>query len=175
MFRMYDSNSHSYTHSILALGIVRKPTVWVFITSQYPGIHDIGPATIDDLENSIGGGGNLCISLTRPLFTSRHHQRCLVHEMQRYLPPRIEFSRSSIPVLWLAAAVGWVAGETSVGYWCEPISWCLPAPHSAQLPRSMPTSAAFNASTPKVVLHFRYQRGYHHHLGVNCVSEHVAA
>ena len=39
---MYASNSHSYTHLILALGIVREPTVWVFITSQYPGIHDIG-------------------------------------------------------------------------------------------------------------------------------------
>ena len=45
MFRMYASNSHSYTHLILALGIVRKPTVWVFITSKYPGIHDIGLAT----------------------------------------------------------------------------------------------------------------------------------
>ena len=42
MVRMYASNSHSYTHLILALGIVRKPTVWVFITSEYPGIHDIG-------------------------------------------------------------------------------------------------------------------------------------
>ena len=34
MFRMYASNSHSYTHLILALGIVREPTVWVFITSN---------------------------------------------------------------------------------------------------------------------------------------------
>ena len=42
MFRMYASNSHSYTHLILALGIVREPTVWVFITSEYPGTHDIG-------------------------------------------------------------------------------------------------------------------------------------
>ena len=48
MFRMYASNSHSYTHLILALGIVREPTVWVFITSQYPGIHDIGLATLPD-------------------------------------------------------------------------------------------------------------------------------
>ena len=39
MFRMYASNSHSYTHLILALGIVREPIVWVFITSKYPGIH----------------------------------------------------------------------------------------------------------------------------------------
>ena len=31
---MYASNSHSYTHLILALGIVREPTVWVFITSN---------------------------------------------------------------------------------------------------------------------------------------------
>ena len=28
MFRMCASNSHSYTHLILALGIVREPTVW---------------------------------------------------------------------------------------------------------------------------------------------------
>ena len=42
MFRMYASISHSYTHLILALGIVREPTVWGFITSKYPGIHDIG-------------------------------------------------------------------------------------------------------------------------------------
>ena len=42
MIRMCASNSHSYTHLILALGIVREPTVWVLITSKYPGIHDIG-------------------------------------------------------------------------------------------------------------------------------------
>ena len=42
MFIMFVSNYHSYTHLILALGIVRKPIVWVFITSQYPGMHDIG-------------------------------------------------------------------------------------------------------------------------------------
>ena len=41
MFRMCASNSHSYTHLILALGIVREPTVWVFIPSKYPGTHDI--------------------------------------------------------------------------------------------------------------------------------------
>ena len=46
MFRMYASNSHSYTHLILALGIVREPTVWGFITSEYPGIHDIGLPSI---------------------------------------------------------------------------------------------------------------------------------
>ena len=28
-------NSHSYTHLILALGIVREPTLWWFITSKY--------------------------------------------------------------------------------------------------------------------------------------------
>ena len=44
MFRMYASNSHSYTHVILALGIVIEPTVWWFITSKYPGIHDSGRA-----------------------------------------------------------------------------------------------------------------------------------
>ena len=39
---MHASNYHSYTHLIQALGIVRKPTVWVFITSKYHGTHDIG-------------------------------------------------------------------------------------------------------------------------------------
>ena len=28
-------DSHSYTHLILALGIVREPTVWGFIASKY--------------------------------------------------------------------------------------------------------------------------------------------
>ena len=42
MFKMYASDFHSYTRLILALGIIRKPTVWVFITIHYPGIHDIG-------------------------------------------------------------------------------------------------------------------------------------
>ena len=45
---MYASNSHSYTHLILALGIVREPTVWNYITSQYLGIHDIGPPSYRD-------------------------------------------------------------------------------------------------------------------------------
>ena len=35
-------NSHSYTHLIIVVGIVREPIVWVFITSKYPGIHEIG-------------------------------------------------------------------------------------------------------------------------------------
>ena len=45
MFRTYASNSHSYTNLILALGIIREPTVWVCITSQYPGIYDISRAS----------------------------------------------------------------------------------------------------------------------------------
>ena len=45
---MCASNSHSYTHLILALGIVREPTVWGFITSKYPGTRDIGlPTGVD--------------------------------------------------------------------------------------------------------------------------------
>ena len=39
---MYASHSHSYTHLILALGIVRKPTVWGLLLQIYPGIHDTG-------------------------------------------------------------------------------------------------------------------------------------
>ena len=50
MFRMYASNSHSYTHLIQALGIVRKPTVWVFLTSKYPGTHDIGLPSVRSWE-----------------------------------------------------------------------------------------------------------------------------
>ena len=49
MLRMCASNSHGYTHLIQALGIVRKPTVWVFVTSEYPGTHDIGLPTDDDV------------------------------------------------------------------------------------------------------------------------------
>ena len=48
MFKMYASDSHSYTRLILALGIVREPTIWGSITSQYPGIHDIGQAMFRD-------------------------------------------------------------------------------------------------------------------------------
>ena len=53
---MYASNYHTYTHLILALGIVRKPTIWGFITLHYPGIHDIGllnKVGPTDIANSI--------------------------------------------------------------------------------------------------------------------------
>ena len=30
-------NSHSYTHLVLALGIIREPTIWGFITTKRPG------------------------------------------------------------------------------------------------------------------------------------------
>ena len=47
----------SYTHSILTLGIVRKPTVWGFITSKYPGIHEIGlPTAVSALLGGCGRG-----------------------------------------------------------------------------------------------------------------------
>ena len=46
MFRMYASNSHSYTNLILALGIVREPTLWGLMTSKYPCTHDIGWADV---------------------------------------------------------------------------------------------------------------------------------
>ena len=61
MIRMYASNSHSYTHLILALGIVREPTVWGFITSKYPGIHDIGlPPCHRCPESSVSPDGLRC-------------------------------------------------------------------------------------------------------------------
>ena len=45
MFIIYANTFHSYTHLILALCSARKPTVWGFITSKYPGKHDIGLPT----------------------------------------------------------------------------------------------------------------------------------
>ena len=39
MFGVCARNDHSYTHLILALGIVREPTVWGFITSHYSCTH----------------------------------------------------------------------------------------------------------------------------------------
>ena len=50
---MCASNIHSYTHLILALGIVREPKVWVFITSQDPGTHDIGLPTEKGTRKSV--------------------------------------------------------------------------------------------------------------------------
>jgi hypothetical protein len=38
MLRMYASNSHTYTHLILAMGIVREPTVWVFHALGHKGV-----------------------------------------------------------------------------------------------------------------------------------------
>ena len=35
-------NYHSYTHLKLALGIIREPTVWEFMTSKHPCTHNIG-------------------------------------------------------------------------------------------------------------------------------------
>ena len=52
---MYASNYHSYTHLIRALGIVREPTVCWFVTSEYPGIHDIGLPTVCT-EPGVRGG-----------------------------------------------------------------------------------------------------------------------
>ena len=40
---------------ILALGTVREPTVQGFITSHYPGTHDIGWANISLHELARGG------------------------------------------------------------------------------------------------------------------------
>ena len=57
MFSIYASNSNSYTHLIIAPGIVREPTIWGFITSEYPGIHDIGRANILSVGGLHGGGG----------------------------------------------------------------------------------------------------------------------
>ena len=46
---MYAINSHRCTHLTLDLGIIREPTVWEFITSQYPDTHNIGLPRITGL------------------------------------------------------------------------------------------------------------------------------
>ena len=42
MSRVCARNYHRYTHLILALSIVREPTVWGCMTSKYSCTHDIG-------------------------------------------------------------------------------------------------------------------------------------
>ena len=42
---MCTRNYHSFTHLLLALGIVREPTVWEFMTTKYYCAHDIGRAS----------------------------------------------------------------------------------------------------------------------------------
>ena len=66
MIIMCASNSHSYTHLILALGIVRKPTVWGIITSKYPGTHDIG------LPNNVVSQGWLRVKSSELIAASLH-------------------------------------------------------------------------------------------------------
>ena len=53
---MYARINHSYTQLIQChvSGIVREPTVWGFISSQYPSIHDIG-RTNTDFAHPSGG------------------------------------------------------------------------------------------------------------------------
>ena len=96
MFRMCASNSHSYTHLILARGIVRKPTVWVFITSKYPGTHDIGlPRNIQYMFEPD------CCSNPKPVRICWH---CLVKF------PRFEISKtclgSDFSVVILSSSIG---------------------------------------------------------------------
>ena len=100
---MYASNSHSYTHLILALGIVRKPTVWGFITSKYPGIHDIGLAT-EGLACTVGrlaleprGGGGL---------NELHDARLVEHMLApRHLRARVkkEQTLNKLHIVYLAS------------------------------------------------------------------------
>ena len=42
MFRVCARHHHSYIHLILALCIVREPTIWGFMTSKYACTPDIG-------------------------------------------------------------------------------------------------------------------------------------
>ena len=57
MFKVYARNYHRYyTYFILALGIVREPTVWGFMESKYSCTRDIiglarsGPVATHDLH-----------------------------------------------------------------------------------------------------------------------------
>ena len=58
---MYARIYHSYTRLVPVLAIVRKPTVWDVITSQYPGIHDIG----------LPGDSTACREATMPAVSCR--------------------------------------------------------------------------------------------------------
>ena len=46
MFGVCARNYHSYTHLLLALSVVREPTVWGFITSKYSCTKDIGRTSL---------------------------------------------------------------------------------------------------------------------------------
>ena len=90
---MYAIHFDSYTHLILALGTIREPTVRGFMTSQYPGIHDIGLPTTNRLkcvEERIpctrvpcrvmlgwGRGGGVSGHITRTWHRTRAHMLCL--------------------------------------------------------------------------------------------------
>ena len=54
MIRVCAHNYHSYTHLILALGIVRELTVWSFMTSECPVIHDIGLMAYEQVLSFLG-------------------------------------------------------------------------------------------------------------------------
>ena len=63
MFRVCARNYHSYTHIIIALGIVREPTVWGFMTSKYSCTYDIAlPASKYTVASAVppSGGANPC-------------------------------------------------------------------------------------------------------------------
>ena len=77
MFRMYASNYHSYTHLIRALGIVREPTVCWFVTSEYPGIHDIGLPI--HVQRYIEPRGTRSIPDSCQPHEAWHHSRETVH------------------------------------------------------------------------------------------------
>ena len=73
---MYASNSHSCTHLVLALGIVREPTVWGSLLHQASEIHAIGRGT-DRRSVSpavTGGDGVRDVPVTRPQLPVR--SRC---------------------------------------------------------------------------------------------------
>ena len=88
MFKTYAINSHSYTHLIPALGIVREPTVWLFITSKYTGIHDIGLPTFSSSSTGAGSGGD---GRYGTVATMRNHWLSLKKDHKklkvRYTPP----------------------------------------------------------------------------------------
>ena len=97
---MYVSNSHSYTHLILALGIVREPTVWGFISSKYSGIYDIGlPNT-----TSIKIPKELKAAVTLPqVHLHLRHPRATPQDVSS-CPPRGDHGRGGLEPLHCARA-----------------------------------------------------------------------
>ena len=93
MIRICARNNHRYTHLILALGIIREPTVWGFMISKYSCTHDIGWASVSLAEilvlaGTTGAGGMATPTSTRISARLKRvqEQKSPVNQLVEYLP-----------------------------------------------------------------------------------------